>query len=58
LIVELPTPILRAVDEQGVLHMRTLLGNTRIVARFENPLFNYQLKLLYMERREGTPHFW
>jgi hypothetical protein len=58
LIVELPTPILRAVDEQDVLHMRTLLGNTRIVARFENPLFNYQLKLLYMERREGTPHFW
>jgi stage V sporulation protein B len=39
-------PVLRAVDEQDILNLRTLLGSTRIVARLLNPVFDYELRLL------------
>jgi O-antigen/teichoic acid export membrane protein len=45
-------PVLRAVDKQDILNLRTLLSNTRIVATFLNPVFKYELKLLSSMRRD------
>jgi O-antigen/teichoic acid export membrane protein len=39
-------PILGAMDKQDILNLRTLLGGTRIVATFVNPVFDYESKLL------------
>jgi peptidoglycan biosynthesis protein MviN/MurJ (putative lipid II flippase) len=44
-------PILSAVDKQDVLNLRTLLGDTRIVATLLNPVFDYELRLLSVIRR-------
>jgi O-antigen/teichoic acid export membrane protein len=39
-------PVLRAVEEQDILNLRTLLRSTRMVARLLNPVFDYELRLL------------
>jgi O-antigen/teichoic acid export membrane protein len=45
-------PVLRAVDKQDILNLRTLLSNTRILATLLNPVFNYEMKLLSTIRRD------
>jgi O-antigen/teichoic acid export membrane protein len=43
-------PILRAVEEQDILNLRTLLGGTRIVSTLANPVFYYESKLLSVKK--------
>lgn len=45
-------PILGAVEKQGILNLRTLLGHTRIVAVLVNPVFDYESKLLSAMKRK------
>jgi O-antigen/teichoic acid export membrane protein len=45
-------PTLGAVDKQDILNLRTLLGSTRGVAKLAGPLFDYELRLLSMKRRD------
>jgi hypothetical protein len=43
--------ILRAVDKQDVLNLRTLLGGVRVVAVLVNPVLGYESKMLSAMRR-------
>jgi O-antigen/teichoic acid export membrane protein len=45
-------PTLGAVDKQDILNLRTLLGSTRGVAKLAGPLFDYELRLLSVKRRD------
>ena len=45
-------PILGAVEQQDILNLRTLLGETRIVALLVNPVFDYESKLLSAVKRK------
>jgi O-antigen/teichoic acid export membrane protein len=45
-------PVLRTVDKQDILNLRTLVSNTRMAATFLNPVLNYELKLLSRMRRD------
>jgi len=44
-------PVLRAVDKQDILNLRTLLGGTRIVATLLNPVLGYESRLLSAIKR-------
>jgi O-antigen/teichoic acid export membrane protein len=44
--------VLRSVEEQDILNLRTLLGGTRIVAVLVNPVFDYESKLLSVLKRK------
>jgi len=44
-------PVLGAVEKQDILNLRTLLGGTRLVAVFVNPVFDYEARLLSAMRR-------
>ena len=45
-------PMLGAVEKQDILNLRTLLGSTRTLARLASLLFDYELRLLAMKRRD------
>lgn len=45
-------PTLGAVDKQDILNLRTLLGSTRGIAKLTGLLFDYELRLLAMKRRD------
>jgi O-antigen/teichoic acid export membrane protein len=45
-------PILRAVEKQDIMNLRTLLGGTRIVAVLVNPVLNYESELLSVVKRK------
>jgi O-antigen/teichoic acid export membrane protein len=45
-------PILGAVEKQDILNLRTLLGDTRIIAVLVNPVFDYESKLLSTVKRK------
>jgi len=39
-------PMLRAASKQDIINLRTILGKTRIVAFFTNPVFDYEDRLI------------
>lgn len=45
-------PVTKAVDREGILNLRTLLGHIPLLVRLVDPVFNYESKLLTVMKRE------